>query len=43
MIKLKQNKSHHFYIECKNDKCLHTAMVPVTDLLNMYSEEITSD
>ena len=43
MIKLKQNKSHHFYIECKNDKCRHNAMVPVTDLLNMYSEEITSD
>ena len=43
MIKLKQNKSHHLYIECKNDKCRHNAMVPVTDLLNMYSEEITSD
>ena len=43
MIKLKQNKSHHFYIECKNDKCRHNAMVPVTSLLSMYGEEITSD
>ena len=43
MIKLKLNKSHHFYIEFKNDKCRHNAMVPVTDLLNMYSEEIASD
>ena len=43
MIKLQQNKSHHFYIECQNDKCHHNAMVPVTALLNMYGEEITSD
>ena len=43
MIQLKRNKSHHFYIECKNDKCRHNAMVPVTALLKMYGEEITSD
>ena len=43
MIKLKQNKSHNFYIECKNDKYRHNAMVPVTAQLNMYGEEITSD
>ena len=39
----KQNKSHHFYIECKNDKCRHNAIVPVTAMLNLYGEEITSD
>ena len=43
MIKLKQNKSHYLYIECKNDEYRHNAMVPVTALLNMYGEEITSD
>ena len=39
----KQNKSHHFYIECKNDECRYNAMVPVTAMLNLYGEEITSD
>jgi len=39
----KQNKSHHFYIECKNDECRHNAMVPVTAMLDLYGEEITSD
>ena len=43
MIKLKQNKSHYLYIECNNDEYRHNAMVPVTALLNMYGEEITSD
>ncbi len=43
MIQLKRNKSHHFYIECKNDQCRHNAMVPVTALLKEYGEEITSD
>ena len=43
MIQLKRNKSHHFYIECKNDKCRHNAMVPVSALLNEYGEDITSD
>ena len=43
MIQLKRNKSHHFYIECKNDKCRHNAMVPVTSLLNHYGDNITSD
>ena len=43
MIKLKQNKSHYLYIECKINECRHNAMVPVTALLNMYGEEITSD
>ena len=43
MIELKRNKSHHFYIECKNDSCRHNAMVPVTALLEEYGEEITSD
>ena len=43
MIQLKRNKSHYFYIECKNDSCRQNAMVPVTALLNMYGEEITSD
>ena len=43
MIQLTRTKSHHFYIECKNDKCRHNAMVPVSALLNMYGEEITSD
>ena len=43
MIQLKRNKSHHFYIECKNDSCRHNAMVPVTSLLNHYGDNITSD
>ena len=43
MIQLKRNKSHHFYIECKNDKCRHNAMVPVSTLLKEYGEDITSD
>ena len=43
MIQLKRNKSHHFYIECKNDSCRHNAMVPVTALLKEYGEDITSD
>ena len=42
MIQLKRNKSHHFYIECKNDKCRHNAMVPVSALLKEYGEDITS-
>jgi len=42
MIHLKRNKSHHFYIECKNDKCRHNAMVPVSALLKEYGEDITS-
>jgi hypothetical protein len=43
MIQLKRNKSHHFYIECKNDSCRHNAMVPVSALLKEYGEDITSD
>ena len=43
MIELKRNKSHHFYIECKNDSCRHNAMVPVSALLKEYGEDITSD
>ena len=43
MIQLTHNKSHHFYIECKNDKCRHNAMVPVSALLKEYGEDITSD
>ena len=43
MIQLKRNKSHHFYIECKNDNCRHNAMVLVSALLKEYGEEITSD
>ena len=43
MIQLKRNKSHHFYIECKNDNCRHNAMVPVSALLKEYGEDITSD
>ena len=43
MIQLKRNKSHHFYIECKNDQCRHNAMVPVSALLEEYGEDITSD
>ena len=43
MIQLTHNKSHHFYIECKNDKCRHNAMVPVSALLDAYGEDITSD
>ena len=43
MIQLKPNKSHHFYIECKNDQCRHNAMVPVSALLEEYSEDITSE
>ena len=42
MIQLKRNKSHHFYIECKNDSCRHNAMVPVSALLKEYGEDITS-
>ena len=43
MIQLTHNKSHHFYIEYKNDKCRHNAIVPVSALLNAYGEDITSD
>ena len=43
MTQLKRNRSHHFYIECKNDSCRHNAMVPVTALLKEYGEDITSD
>jgi len=43
MIKLMLNKSHHFYIECKNDSCHHNKMVPVSALLKEYGEDITSD
>ena len=43
MIQLKRNKSQHINIVCKNDNCRHNAMVPVSALLNMYGEEITSD
>ena len=43
MIQLKQNKSHHLYIECCNENCRHNAMVPVTSLLEEYGEEMTSD
>ena len=43
MIQLKRNKSHHFYIKCKNDSCRHNAMVPVSALLKEYGEDITSD
>ena len=43
IIQLKRNKSHHFFIECKNDSCRHNAMVPVTALLKEYGEDITSD
>ena len=43
MIQLKRNKTHHFYIECKNDHCRHNAIVPVSALLKEYGEEITSD
>ena len=43
MIQLKRNKSHHFYIECKNESCRHNAMVPFTSLLKENGEDITSD
>ena len=43
MIQLKRNKSHHFYIECKNDSCRHNAMVPVSALLKEYGADTTSD
>ena len=43
MIQLKRNKSHHFYIECKNDSSRHNAMLPVTALPKEYGEDITSD
>tara|TARA_B100000989_G_scaffold298066_2_gene285938 strand:+ start:1243 stop:1518 length:276 start_codon:yes stop_codon:yes gene_type:complete len=42
MIKLNRNKSHHFYIECKNGSCGHNALVPVSALLKEYGEFITS-
>ncbi len=43
MIPLKQNKSHHFYIEYRNDRCRHNAVVRVSALPKEYGEDITSD